>query len=68
MLLAIEIIGIIVMCTVLIVSVWGLIVLKKVFGQLRYKNYLMEKLVENIHLFSTVNSNSLNTRDIKKDA
>lgn len=28
------------------VLIWGFILLSQVFGQLRYKNYLMEKLIE----------------------
>jgi hypothetical protein len=50
MLLAIEILGILTMITVMFVLIWGFILLTQIFGQLRYKNYLMEKLIQTIYL------------------
>ena len=46
MLLAIEILAIIFMCTLIFISVWGFILLNQIFAQLRYRNYLMEKLTQ----------------------
>lgn len=57
MLLAIEIIGIIVMCTFLVLFVWSFIILNKMFSQIKYKNYLMEKLAENVRLLSSASKN-----------
>jgi hypothetical protein len=50
MLLAIEILGILTMITIMFVLIWGFILLTQIFGQLRYKNYLMEKLIHTIYL------------------
>ncbi|MDF2884254.1 MAG: hypothetical protein K0R54_4821 [Clostridiaceae bacterium] len=50
MLLAIEILGIITMCTITLVLVWGFILLNQILSQLKYKNYLMEKLTQNIYM------------------
>jgi hypothetical protein len=50
MLLAIEILGILTMITIMFVLIWGFILLTQIFGQLRYKNYLMEKLIQTIYL------------------
>lgn len=50
MLITIEIFGILTMFTVMFVLIWGFIILSQIFGQLRYKNYLMEKLIQTISL------------------
>jgi hypothetical protein len=33
-----------------IIAIWGFIVLKQISNQLKYKNYLLEKL--NLHIFN----------------
>lgn len=50
MLLTLQILGILTMLTIMFVLIWGFILLKQTFGQLRYKNYLMEKLIQTIYL------------------
>ncbi|MEW9096292.1 MAG: hypothetical protein AB2417_14535 [Clostridiaceae bacterium] len=50
MLLAVEIIGIVTMCVLISVSVLGFIILKQIINQLKYKNYLLEKL--NLHIYN----------------
>jgi hypothetical protein len=50
MLVTIEILGILTMFTVMFVLIWGFIILNQIFGQLRYKNYLMEKLIQTIYM------------------
>ncbi|ERI94232.1 hypothetical protein HMPREF1982_01244 [Clostridiales bacterium oral taxon 876 str. F0540] len=57
MLLTIEIFGLLTMITVIFVLIWGFIILNQIFGQLRYKNYLMEKLIETIYHSSRNGSN-----------
>lgn len=52
MLLAIEIVGILLMLTLMFVSIWGFILMHKIVNQLRYKNYLTEKLVQNVYMIS----------------
>ncbi|MFL0268542.1 hypothetical protein [Candidatus Clostridium radicumherbarum] len=54
MLLVIELFGILTMFTIVFVLVWGFIILNQIFGQLRYKNYLMEKLIQTISLQNKV--------------
>ena len=52
MALFIQIVEILFMVTLMFVAIWGFILLKGIFGQLRYKNYLMEKLNQNIYLLN----------------
>jgi hypothetical protein len=49
MILAIEILGILTMCTIIFVLIWGFITLNQILSQLKYKNYLMEKLTQHMH-------------------
>ncbi|MBE6065238.1 hypothetical protein [Clostridium cochlearium] len=50
MILTIEILSIITMLIFGIIAIWGFIVLKQISNQLKYKNYLLEKL--NLHIFN----------------
>jgi hypothetical protein len=50
MLLTLEILGMLTMITLIFVFIWGFVLLNRIFGQLRYKNYLMEKLIQAICL------------------
>lgn len=52
MILAVEIIGIIFMAVLMFVGIWGFILLTNIYGQLRYKNYLMEKLNQNMFMLA----------------
>lgn len=63
MLLVIQILGIFTMLTLMFVLIWGFIILNQIFAQLRYKNYLMEKLIQAIYLWKKEES-----KDIIKDA
>ncbi len=47
LILAIQIIAILAMLTFMFTGIWGFILLIKIYNQLRYKNYLMEKLIYN---------------------
>lgn len=49
MLLAIEILSILTMCTIMFVLIWGFILLRQIFGQLKYRNYLTEKLIQHVY-------------------
>ena len=51
MLLTIELIGIICMCTITFVFIWGFIIMKQILNQIKYRNYLSEKNSENIYSF-----------------
>lgn len=48
MVLAVEIIGIITMGCFLFILIWGFIIASKILAQLKYKNYILEKLTKNI--------------------
>lgn len=48
MILALQILAIISMCVLIFVVVWGFVTLQQVYNQLKYKNYLLEKL--NVHM------------------
>lgn len=49
MILTIEILGILTMCTIIFILIWGFITLNQILRQLKYKNYLMEKLTQHMH-------------------
>jgi hypothetical protein len=63
MILAIEILGILCMCTLMFVLIWGFITANQILNQLKYKNYLMEKLTE--HIYSLSNK-SIKIHDVNK--
>ena len=50
MILVLEILAIISMCILIFVVVWGFVTLQQVYNQLKYKNYLLEKL--NVHMYN----------------
>lgn len=52
MLLAIEILSLLTMVTVMFVFIWGFILLNRIFNQLRYKNYILEKLTQNVYMLT----------------
>ncbi|CDI50578.1 hypothetical protein [Clostridium tetani] len=62
MILTIEILSIITMIIFGVVGIWGFIILKQIFNQLKYKNYLLEKL--NLHIFNLSQSFS---KDVKSE-
>ncbi|MGV8983081.1 hypothetical protein [Clostridium sp.] len=53
--LTIKIIAIFAMIIFMFIGIWGFIFLIKIFDQLRYKNYLMEKLVQNTCRLNLIN-------------
>jgi len=55
--LTIQIIAISAMLTFMFIGIWGFILLIKVYDQLRYKNYLMEKLIQNTSKLSLNHEN-----------
>lgn len=68
--LTIKIIAVFSMITFMFIGIWGFILLIKIFDQLRYKNYLMEKLVQNTCRLNlnTENKEEILDHNIKKDA
>ncbi|WP_205694282.1 hypothetical protein [Clostridium manihotivorum] len=53
MLLVIEIIGLLCMLTIMFVAIWGFIIARFAYSQIKYQNYLLEKLTQNIYLLVT---------------
>jgi len=62
LILTIQIIAILSMLTFMFTSIWGFILLIKIYNQLRYKNYLMEKLAQNTYKLSLNHDNKDNTK------
>ncbi|WP_234121735.1 hypothetical protein [Clostridium hydrogenum] len=50
--IALGIVGLITMIIFSFIGIWGFIILKQLLNQAKYKNYLMEKLIESIILTS----------------
>ncbi|MBU5592067.1 hypothetical protein KQI89_09820 [Clostridium sp. MSJ-4] len=67
MLLAVEIIGIITMITLSGVSILSFIVLNKILSQLKYKNYLLEKMTQNIYMMASKKDVDLYDKVFKED-
>ena len=61
--ITIKIIAILSMLTFMFTSIWGFILLIKIFNQLRYKNYLMEKLTQNTYKLTLNHENTKHPKD-----
>lgn len=48
LIILLEAFAILFVLTFMFVGIWGSILMHRIFNQLRYKNYLLEKMVENI--------------------
>lgn len=65
MILVVEILGILCMLTIMFVLIWGFILAKQTYSQIRYQNYLLEKLTQNVYLLvkkNNVLTDSLNNK------
>lgn len=60
--LTIQTIAILSMLTFMFTSIWGFILLIKIYNQLRYKNYLMEKLAQNTYRLSLTHDSEDHTK------
>ena len=58
MILAVEILGILTMLILIFALVWGFITLTQILNQLKYKNYLMEKLTQHMYMLTKKDENS----------
>ena len=52
MLLVLQIIAILFMITMMFIGIWGFILANQAYNQLRYQNYLLEKLTQNIYMLN----------------
>jgi hypothetical protein len=57
LIITIQIMAILTMLTFMFTGIWGFILLMKIYGQLRYKNYLMEKLIQSTSKLSLSHKN-----------
>ncbi|WP_291633091.1 hypothetical protein [Clostridium sp.] len=62
--ITIQVVALLSMLTFMFIGIWSFILLIKIFYQLRYKNYLMEKLIQNTSKLSFNNEN----RECPKDS
>ncbi|ADK16716.1 hypothetical protein D9O40_18525 [Clostridium autoethanogenum] len=66
MILTLEVLGILTMCTIMFVSIWGFIIMKQMLSQLKYRNYLVEKLTQYMHFLTKKNDVSQTKTDNNK--
>ena len=72
LIITIQIMAILAMLTFMFIGIWGFILLIKIYNQLRYKNYLMEKLAQNTYRLTLPDQNrepqkmTLESEDIPK--
>ena len=62
LIITVQRIAILSMLVFMFIGIWGFILLIKIFNQLRYKNYLMEKLIQNISNLSLNHENKEPTK------
>lgn len=58
MTICLEIVGLLTMLIFCFIGIWSFIILNQLLGQSRYKNYLMEKLIQSIAYNSKKNIDS----------
>ncbi|OPJ64176.1 hypothetical protein [Clostridium oryzae] len=66
MVLLLEILGVLFMLTMMLIMIWSFVIFNKAFGQLRYRNYLLEKINHSISLLGSKNVNCANEIAIEK--
>ena len=52
-LLIAEIISIIFMLIAMFIGIWGFILMMKIYNQLKYRNYILEKLSQNVYMLTS---------------
>lgn len=62
LIITIQIMAVLTMLTFMFTAIWGFILLIKIYDQLRYKNYLMEKLIQNTSKLSLSHENKDNVK------
>lgn len=50
MTLAVQVIAILFMLTIMFLGIWSFVIANKAYRQIKYKNYLLEKIAHNISL------------------
>ena len=67
MFIVLAIFGILFMVTFIFIGIWSFIILTKVYDQIKYKNYLIEKINHNLSLNNRCN-NLFNTDEKSTDS
>lgn len=57
MVLFVQIMGVLFMATIMFVAIWGFINQNQMLAQMKYKNYLLEKLTQNVYMLASKNTN-----------
>lgn len=52
MLLVLEIFGLVFMFSIVFLSIWGFILINKLLLQIKYKNYLLEKISDELSILN----------------
>jgi hypothetical protein len=52
-LLVVEIVSIIFMLVAMFIGIWGFILMMKIYNQLKYRNYILEKLSQNVYMLTS---------------
>ena len=52
MVLFLQIMAALFMGTLMFVAIWGFITLNQILAQMKYKNYLLEKLTQNVYMLA----------------
>ncbi|WP_297522432.1 hypothetical protein [uncultured Clostridium sp.] len=52
MTIAVQIIGVLFMLTLMFIGIWSFIIANKSYNQLKYKNYLLEKIASHLALLT----------------
>ena len=53
MILAVEIVALLFMITILFIGIWGFVLMIKIYNQMKYRNYILEKLSQNVYSISS---------------
>ena len=48
-----QIMSIIFMLTLMFIGIWGFILMIKMYNQLKYRNYILEKLSQNVYMLTS---------------
>ena len=63
-----QIMSIIFMLTLMFIGIWGFILMIKIYNQLKYRNYILEKLSQNVYMLtSKIHESECSTSDTAKD-
>lgn len=68
MTLAVQVIAILFMLTMMFLGIWSFVIANKAYRQIKYKNYLLEKIAHNISLIRKKDKIFDNLTDIDDDS